>query len=114
MSRIVGRRILGHRLCACGCGQRITLTTRNRTQRYFSKQCKHEEWAQSMCRIRAVGIWKLRRAKFGTEIAKMVREGRITEPRLLELCVQVYRSGYEAGYVRGRQRRQDTRLEKAA
>jgi hypothetical protein len=66
-----------------------------------------------MVRIRATGIWKLRRGKFGAAIAQVVKDGRIRERALLELCVEVYRCGYNAGHVRGRQRRV-ARLMKAA
>jgi hypothetical protein len=114
MSRIVGRRILGHRLCACGCGRMIALTTRRPNQRYYERECCHAAWARSMVRIRAAGIWKLRRGRFGAAIARVVKDGRIRERALLELCVEVYRCGYNAGHVRGRMRRQAARLREAA
>ena len=101
------RPVLEVRPCACGCSLSFAVTSRNKDQRYATRNCVNDLRSRYMAALRVKTTKALRQSKFGAEVTAAVG-GVVTESRLLEMCARAYEKGYQAGYQRflNRARRQ--------
>lgn len=94
-------RVIGQRVCACGCGESFDVRVGDRDQKYCNRQHANIGRARWTREHRERTTMAYRRKKFQRLIAELLDDDRqLTEAQMLELCARCWRLGYDAGYQR--------------
>ena len=96
-------RIIGQRVCEA-CGGTFDVPSRNPGQRFCNRLCGDTGRRRASVAVRLRSVRAQRRARWGQQVAAIAEQGRITEGDLLQLCADVYRGAYQAGYQRAEKR----------
>jgi hypothetical protein len=99
----MGRKVLGQRVCACGCNEPFLVTSRNPGQKFKDATHLDNGWrAEMVSKARKATTYRHRRCKFQRAVEEVLRRKAITLEMLTDLGAMAYRMGYSAGWTRGK------------